>query len=296
MIGYLLQFIAMASFGFSNCLWSKPLKRVPILLLIAIRAGITSLIFFIVFLLQSFFRFDFMSEFYKPLSSLNFHSIIISIGICAISYFGLFFFTKAIKTGSISLSIPILCLGTMISVLIGIFFYKETFSVAKITAALFFILGLWCMEKLNKQMWKLNFSKAIAFSLLSMLFWSACSLYPIGIKAIGTINFSFILEVTVCAMSFLGYIIQNKSEKLAIKKILKSDFNSIFQLSLFGFCGVFFSNLAFLYLPVSILGLLAIIQPVVSMCFAAYLLKERLLQIQYVGVVLILIGIFFSGH
>lgn len=294
MTGYVIQFIAMASFGLSNCLWAYPLKKMPPLLLIAIRATLTSLLFLLLILSQSLFGFSILKQFYLPLSALRFEDVLLSVFICAVSYFGLFFFNLSIKHGSVSLSIPILCIGTLFGIITGVFFYWESFTFFKGLAGFIFIIGLWCMEKLNPQMWRLQFSKGVYYSLLAMLFWGASAFYLVSIKRVGALNFSFVLESTVAIMSWLGFLFQKKNSFSFYASVTKENFHWIIKLALCGFCGVLFANLAFSYLPVSTLGLLVIVQPVVSMCFAAFLLKERLKFIQYTGVLIILFGMWIS--
>jgi drug/metabolite transporter (DMT)-like permease len=296
MIGYVIQFVAMASFGLSNCFWSSPLKRVPLFLLITIRAGLTSCFFLSLILLQSAFDINFPESFHTPADGLTLEGVLISVFICAVNYFGLVFFTKSIKAGSVSLSIPILSMGAIIGIIVGIFLYKQPFSVPKAATGVLFTFGLWFMEKMNPQMWKLRFSKAVGFSLLSTLFWSTGAFFPIGIQRVGLLNFSFILEVTVCFMSFTIFLFQRKRDHSPKISIIKKDYQSVFFLALFGFMGVFCANLAFSYLPLTILGLITIIQPIVSMVFAGYLLKERLSYIQYIGVIIILVGLWISRY
>lgn len=294
MTGYVIQFIAMASFGLSNCLWAFPLKKMNIFLLIALRATLTSFLFLLLITSQSIFNFSILGQFYVPLAALHLEDILLSVFICAVSYFGLFFFNLSIKHGSVSLSIPVLCIGTLLGILIGVFFYSESFSFFKGLAGFVFLLGLWCMEKLNKKMWRFQFSKGVYYSLLATLFWAASAFYLVGIKRVGALNFSLILESTVALMSLIGFMLYNRFSLSLDFLAIKENFHWIVKLALCGFSGVLFANLAFLYLPVSTLGLMAIVQPVVSMVFAAFLLKEKLKPIQYTGVLVILFGMWLS--
>ncbi len=295
MTGYVIQFIAMASFGLSNCLWSYPLKKMSPLLLITLRATLTSSLFLLLIILQSQFDFPLFKGFYSPLLSLHFEDVLLSVLICAVSYFGLFFFNLSIKSGSVSLSIPVLCMGTLLGITIGVFFYWESFTFFKVVAGFAFVIGLWCMEKLNRQMCKLRFSKGVYYSLLATLFWGASAFYLVGIKRVGAFNFSLILECTVALMSLTSLLFQKRFLISLDISTVKENFHWIIKLALCGFCGVLFASLAFLYLPVTTLGLLVVVQPVVSMCFASFLLKERLQPIQYVGVGIILFGMWLSN-
>lgn len=294
-MGYLIQFFAMASFGVSNCLWTYPLKSMPVFLVIALRAGITSVLFAILIAIQYQFDFETLRSFLLPLRQLQAPDIIKAIIFSGISYFGLFFFNKAVKHGAVSLSIPILCLGSIVGILSGVLLYSEQFSYLKLIITIFFVLGLWCVEKLNPGMWRLQFSKGALYSLLATLFWSTGIFFPIAIKSLSVLWFSLILELTVCTMSWIGFFITHKGVLIAFRQYsVKPGMSWIMALAICGFSGVLFSNLALYYLPLHILGMMGIIQPVVSLIIANLLLRERLLAVQYAGIFLILAGLWLS--
>jgi drug/metabolite transporter (DMT)-like permease len=295
-MGYLIQFIAMSCFGISNCLWTYPQKHLPILLIMAIRAAFTSSLFAIFILIQNHFAFESFQQFLLPLHHLNVSSVLQAITVCFISYFGLFFFNKSIKHGHVSISIPILCIGSFIGILAGIFMYKENITFLKFIILLLFIVGLWCMEKLNSKIWKLKFSKGVLYSLLATLFWSASAFYPLAIQSIGVLWFSLILELTVCTVSLLGYLVQFKSLYKSVEYNFKHALPWIAALAICGFGGVLFSNLGFLFLPLHIIGMMGIIQPVISMIIASLLMKEKLTITQYVGVLSIFIGLWIANY
>ncbi|MBI1782959.1 MAG: DMT family transporter [Sphingobacteriales bacterium] len=294
-MGYVLQFIAMASFGISNCLWAYPLKEMPVFLVIGIRAGLTSLLFLLLILLQYNFSFTGLKPFLFPVEQLSAVNIFPAIIFCSISYFGLFFFNKSIKYGAVSISIPILSFGSIIGIVAGILLYNESFTILKFIITTIFILGLWCIEKLNPAIWRLQLSKGVLYSLLATVFWSAGIFFPMAIKSLGVLWFSLVLELTVCVMSWAGLLIKQKG---IISNVLsypvKQNWKWIFSLAVCGFSGVLFSNLALFHLPLHILGMMGIIQPVVSLVVANMLLKEKLQMVQYAGVLLILLGMWLT--
>lgn len=295
-MGYLIQFIAMCCFGISNCLWTYPQKHIPILLIMAIRAGLTSLLFIMFIFIQNHFAFESFQKLLLPFLHLHTSAVLQAIAICSISYFGLFFFNKSIKHGNVSISIPVLCLGSVIGILAGIFFYKENMSLLKLIIFGLFITGLWCMEKLNPQIWKLQFSKGVLYSLLATLFWGASAFYPLAIHSIGVLWFSLVLELTVCTISLTGYFVRYKSFNISVYYNLKPALPYIIALAICGFGGVLFSNLSFLYLPLHVLGMMGIIQPVVSMIVASLLMKEKLTVVQYIGVFSIFTGLWIANY
>lgn len=294
-MGYLLQFIAMASFGISNCLWSYPLKEIPVFLLIGLRAGFTSLLFFLLILLQYNFDFTTLQPFLFSIDKLSVSVVFQAILFCGISYFGLFFFNQSIKHGNVSISIPILSLGSIIGITAGIVLYNESFTLLKLIITVLFVGGLWCVEKLNPGIWRLQFSKGVFYSLLATIFWSAGIFFPMAVKSLSVLWFSLILELTVCCMSWIGFLI---SQKKSISNIftfpVQRNLKWISALAICGFCGVLFSNLALYHLPLHILGMMGIIQPVVSLIIANLLLRERLQTIQYIGILLILTGMWLG--
>jgi drug/metabolite transporter (DMT)-like permease len=294
-MGYFLQFIAMASFGISNCLWSYPLKEIPVFVLIGLRAGFTSLLFLSLILLQYNFDFIALQPFLFSIDHLSASTVFKAVLFCGISYFGLFFFNQSIKYGNVSISIPILSLGSVIGITAGVVLYNERFTLLKFIITIFFIGGLWCVEKLNPGIWRLRFSKGVFFSLLATLFWSAAIFFPMAVKSLSVLWFSLILELTVCCMSWIGFLIsQKRSGPTTFNFPIQRNLKWITALAVFGFSGVLFSNLALYHLPLHILGMMGIIQPVVSLVIANLVLKERLQLIQYIGILLILTGMWLG--
>jgi len=291
--GYILQTIAMASFGVSNCLWQQPLKTIPIFLLIAIRAGLNALLFSLLILSYKVFDIELLDILFTSYN-FNINTITTAVGICCINYFGLYFFNKSIKHGSTGISIPLLCLGTLIGIAIGIFLYNEEMTVVKVVIALIFILGVWFMEKLNNNVWKLKFSKGVGFGLLANLFWSSGFIFPILIQSLGVLFFSLILEIVVCCMSITGYLIQHRKNINPMQYPIKQNFKWIGGLVVFGSIGVLFSQFSTLFLPIHVLGMLGIIQPIVSVIIACILIKEKLTLPQYIGIFLMLLGMWVS--
>ena len=289
------QFASMVCFGITNVLWKPPLATLPVTILILVRTVLTSSFFLILILLNLYFQFDSLNSFYKPFGDLRFSDVAITVGICSINYWGLFFYNKSLSYTRTGVTIIISCIGTIVAILFSVFLYREAITQSQILIFILFIVGLWFLENLDSSFLKLKLSKGVVYALLSLLFWSTWPLYRIAFERVGILWFSLILECTVLMLTFLiicfsGELGQLVSYKLAVLKNAKW----IIALGLLGFGGVLFTNLAISGQAVSSYAIFGLVQPLISLSFAAIFLRERLTKLQYVGITIILLVLLFK--
>ena len=291
------QLASMFCFGITNCLWKPPLAALPVSVLILARTVLTSFFLLTLILINLIFQFDSLHSFYKPLSQIDFSDLIITIGICSINYWGLFFYNKSLSYTRTGITIVISCVGVVVSILFSILLYGEELTQSQILVMMLFIAALWFLENLDSSFLKLKMSKGVVYALLSLLFWSTWPLYRIGFEKVGILWFSFILECTVLTLTFLIVCFSGNFKKLpSYKTAIWQNAKWIVPLGLLGFGGVLFTNLAISGQRASSYAIFGLIQPLISLFFAAIFLKERLTKLQYVGVAIILIVLMFNKN
>ncbi len=284
------QLASMICFGVTNCLWKPPLATLPVSVLILVRTILTSFLFMLLILLNLYFKFDWLSSSYKPLNEIGLIDILITVSICSINYWGLFFYNKSLSYTRTGITIVISCVGVVVSILFSILLYGEEITLTQAVTMILFIVGLWFLENLNSSFLKLKLTKGVVYALLSLLFWATWPLYRIAFEKVGVLWFSLILECTVLTLTFLILCFSEDFTQLpSYKMAVWQNAKWIVPLGLLGFGGVLFTNLAISGQKISSYAIFGLIQPLISLFFAAIFLNERLTKLQYVGVAIILI-------
>lgn len=130
---------------------------------------------------------------------------------------------------------------------------------------------------------------------MSLSFWSTWPLFPIAFAKVGVLWFCLILECTVLSLTFLIVCFSIGFSQIAsYKSAILKNAKWIIPLAILGFGGVLFSNLAISSQTISNYAILGLIQPLISLFFAAIFLNERLSRLQYVGVAIILLTLFLK--
>ena len=264
--GFIYSLISMFSFGIGNLLWKVPQKSLPIYKIITIRSFITTSLFLITILLYSSF-------------SINLNGWLIAIGISAFSFFGLFFYNVSLKHTQVSQSITITSVGAVFGVLTSLIVYNEVFSWYLVGSLTLIVLGLFLLED-KKPI--LKWSKGTNYALLASFFWgTSFALFRIPIEKIGSVNFSFSLEFTVCLMAILIGLFTKEKQK---NKISKQAIYTIVVLAILGYLGVVFYNKAITIIPVSTLSIMGTFTPVITIIISHIYLKEKFNKNQYLGI------------
>ena len=200
---------------------------------------------------------------------------IVCILICLFSFWGLYFYTKALQNGRLSFIVPVSGITSFFSFITSILIFNEIVSWSKYLSFLIIVIGLIVYQKNN--ILKIKFTKEFLFTILSNFVWGiSFVLYLIPIKKFGVLNFSIILEICVF-VSCLLLIIYND------KKILPprlSNRDSLYCL-LMGFLiagGSFLSNFTLILFPVSLNILIGLIFEVLILATGFYFFKEKLFK------------------
>lgn len=281
-MGYLLISLCIVSFGISNCLWVYPLKKLSHLQVIILRSFLTSLLFGSLLALNITIGVDST----KTEMPILFVEILKAVALSGFSYFGLFFYVKSLPEEKVSIAVPVSSISSFFGVLTAVLFLKDKLSLSFYVTAITLTIGVLLID--DKPLRSVRLTKGITYNLIAAFFWGVSfALFGFPVKAIGVVTFSLILELTVCLCSIILFRIDTGKWSFPIKQID----NSIFLLAILGFGGVVFYNLSVLYLPISMISLLSMLTPIVSIVGASILFKERLTRKQYVGISVIFFGL-----
>lgn len=281
MISLLFIFLGHTAYGITNTLWYNPRNAIGTLPLIMIRS-------FSCFLL--FFTFYYLLDYFQIINSkhIQIDTIISTIQICIINYFGLFFFLQSLKHTRVSNTIGFSKIGLIFGISIGYFIYQEHISTAKIITCIFILIGISLIEKSIKTE-KEPISKGLVYTFLSRFFWSSAFLFIPYINKLGILLFCSILEAVVFSMSVILYVFSNKE---TIQKITSKTKKEILLLILLGTIGTFCLNFAVSTTKsIIVFAFLGLIEPIVGLIVAKFYHNEKLNKLQLIGIIM---GLFAS--
>lgn len=289
MIGIIYQIISVFSFGTSNALWRKPIDKLDVEEAIFYRT-IHTILFFVILL----FVYNRPALIVIGFGNIGYiKTVAFAFFISLISYFGLYFFNKALKYSTTGLVATVSTISFLIGQLISFAVLKETFTV-KVIIPLFIFLVMIIVSD-YKSIKNFNLSKGIWYGFLAAVFWgSTLPLLSIPTKKIGFIETSFILEVSVLLMCFLFFKLKHK-RKLSLSNF-SDNYKYFFLLGLFAGSGVLFMNLAYTKIPVHIASAISSSTHIVTIVVAWILFKERLNRNQIFAAFLAFIGIFYLSN
>lgn len=262
------------AYGTTNVLWKNPRNEVGTLPLIIIRS-LGCLVIFSV----SFFVLQAVGIISMPQVSAS--DILQTMGICAINYFGLFFYLKAMKHAPVAHTIGFGKIGLIIGIAVGYFVYDEEISLLKIFLAALVLIGVSMIEFSSGKRTTL-LSKGLLYSVLCKVFWSTAFLYVPFITKLGPILFCVVLEFTVCTMSLLLFLWKpTKISHLTVSKRTKYE---IGLLIILGTLGTFCLNFALANISIIMFAVIGLIEPVIGLSISKLYHKEKLSPIQQWGI------------
>lgn len=272
--GILYQLLSMFSFGAGNVVWKIPQKTLGVFKIITIRTIVTVLLIGTLMVFNNAYN-----------GTLN--DWLFAILISAISFLGLAFYNLSLKTTTVSQSITVTSAGALFGVITSIIAYGEKPSWKLLIALVLIVVSLFFIEN-KKPIFK--WSKGTFYALLAAFFWGTTfALFRIPAESIGSINFSFVLELTVlcCAIIALVFTKPNKpNEQPTLKTYL-----TVILIGCLGFLGVVFYNKAVVLIDVSTLSVMGAFTPIISIIISHIVLKERFNTLQYVGMLFTLIAV-----
>lgn len=287
-MGGIFVIVSSLFFGFSNAYWKRATSDLPFFIIIFCRGLITTSIFGILWLLD--FNFGFFSPYVGPLQQFNLEQLFITVLMCLLSGFGLFFFVKSMQGGVVNLVAPLSSLN-IFGLLTATFVLGEPWKKSYWLPIIIMTLGLVILF-FAKATLKLNSTqkKALSYGLLSALIWGFdYTLFKIPIKWMGVLPFSFLLELSITLFSYfliIGYKFRIRDYVLNAKFIINT---LILSICLLG--GSMFIHLAYLNTTIAQINFFAQSQLIFTLIFGAFLYKEKMVFRQYLGILLLLVAI-----
>lgn len=283
------QLCSILGFTIGNSLWHKPVQKLPVTFIIAFKSLLTSVLFALVMLLVMQYDTTNHLGITQSYRNITLAHVGYAVGLCAISFWGLYFFNHSLKHTASGITITVAGMGTIVGFLVAVFVYKETLTVTHIVSSLLGTFGLWCLEKLNPSFFKLKFTRGMLFGLLSMLFWRIGSLFPLAIDKVGVLLFSVILELTVFLISFALFLGSGKFKNLNTD-LIKPFLWTIIAIALSNFAGILGNHLSLKFTSMINYTILGYIAPVVTFSISLFIYKEKYTAIQYIGILIIIFG------
>ena len=213
-----------------------------------------------------------------------------TISICFFSFFGLYYYTNALKIGRYSFVTPFVSTASIFSFLTALLFFNEEVSIYNLSSFGLLTVGILYHQKDQLKDFKLN--KEILLSLLCAFFWGVSFvLYLIPIKKFGVLNFSLILEVCVF-LSSMGILIY-KEKKLAPRLLSKRSMELSVVIGLLVTGGNITAHYALDNMPIIINIVVALIFEAIMLVVGIKIFKEKFLIKDWVLIIIITLATSF---
>ena len=212
--GIILKIISSTFYLFSGIIWKRVIRKNINYHLIFYRSifSIASTLLAIL-AFQKFNSVNYSIQDFKNGTILDW---LFTILLCFFSFFGLYYYTNALKIGRFGFVTPFVSTASIFSFLTALLLFNEEVSIYNLSAFGLLTFGILYHQKQQLKDFKLN--KEILLSLLCAFFWGVSFvLYLIPIKKFGVLNFSLILEVCVFFTS-MGILIFK--EKRIVPRLL----------------------------------------------------------------------------
>jgi drug/metabolite transporter (DMT)-like permease len=287
-MGGLFVIISSLFYGFSNAYWKRATANLPFFILIFCRGLLTSTVFGTLWLIE--IRTGIFGPYVGQLKTFTLQQLTITISLCLMSGFGLYFFVKSMQGGIVNLVAPLSSLN-IFGLLTATFVLGEPWKTSYWLPIAIMTMGLLLLF-FSKQTLKLNQTqkKAMGYGLLAALIWGFdYTLFKIPIKWMGVLPFCFLLEISITFFSFC-LVMQHKltlKPYLVDKKNIKNTF--ILAFCLLG--GSLFMHIAYLSTSIAQINFFAQTQLIFTLLFGAILYKNQLALRQWLGILLLIISI-----
>lgn len=275
-------------FGITNCLWVYPIKKLSVLSTIIYRTIVTSSLFLLILSLNHY-QIILLKPPFISLGNFSWLATLEAFALCSINFFGLYFYLKCIKEMPVALTVGIQKVNVIFSICFGIFVYKEVVGLVEWICCAIFLFSALIIEGVTFKLGKQWFSKGFKYLILAILFWNTSVLFKPLLQQMGVIPFSLILEMAVLAMATL-LLTFSKNEAMA--KPDRQTWGYLVVIALFGFMGVLGINVAIEGLPISLLSIIGLIGPCTTLLISVFILKEKIIVRQWVGIALCLMSAF----
>jgi uncharacterized membrane protein len=288
LIGIILKIISSTFYLFSGIVWKKVIRRNINYRVIYYRS-----IFSIVSTILAILAFEKLNTAEYSIQDFNNGTIfdwLFTTSLCFFSFFGLYYYTNALKIGRYGFVAPFVSTASIFSFLTAFLFFNEEASIYNLSSFGLLTVGILYHQKGQLKDFKLN--KEILLSLLCAFFWGVSFvLYLIPIKKFGVLNFSLILEVCVF-LSALGILIF-KEKKLAPRLLSKRSMKLSLIIGLLVTGGNITAHYALDNMPIIINIVVALIFEAIMLVVGIKIFKEKFLIKDWVLIIIITLATTF---
>lgn len=227
--------------------------------------------------------------FFSAPSAINWYAFV-TLGILGGGVYALYL--KLLRTGKVSIVVPILSAWALVTSALGLIFLHESINLLKILSVLAVVAGIIILSA----KWSETRKQAVSFfrpqivlALLAVLGWGFYFFFlsPIS-KQTGWFLTTLLTRVFVTLTLFVLLLPQLKKKVGIFSKIPWKILLSAALFDVFAFTSF---NLAISKYEVSFVSIIASASPLVTVILAATVLKERLNNVQKIGVALVIGGI-----
>jgi len=284
-IGIIAIIFSSIGFGITDIFLKKitaAKNQLPILIL---RSSITSVCILIG--IVAVLLFDRQSSF-LPLQQINWYKqLLLGFIYSSFSFAGLYFFMQALKHKHISETVGLNKISIILGLIIGVCFFKETFSGQKIASVLFVLAGVALIEYrlLSKQHAQMAAGKGLMFVVAARICWAIGFMAVPQIEAMGILGFSLLQELTVLFWSGILFILQRIPAQQITQEVKKNG-GILITIGILGALIQIALNISLTEVPIVLLPFLNLLTPILILILARSYLKERIKPIQLLGIVL----------
>ncbi len=285
MTGVLIKIVSSIFYLISGLLWKRILPRGLNYHLIFYRT-IFSILFSIV-VISAFSFTDYGTGELDRFFQSSFKDWVFALTICFFSFYGLYYFTNALKHGRYTVVAPFISMAAVFSFGTAYFLYDEVVGLNAVLSFIFLFGALVYHQFSYLKTFRL--SKEIYLCLLSSLFWGVSFvLYPISIEAFGVYNFSLILEL--CVLLSCVYLTVLKENTLKLTLPNKADLKICFWIGLCVAGGNIGANYSLQNIAIYLNIIIAVLFEAAMILAGLYWFKEKLRMRDWVLVIGITVG------
>ena len=282
LIGIILKIISSTFYLFSGIIWKKVIRRNINYRVIFYRS-----IFSIASTLLAILAFEKFNAAEYSIQDFNNGTIfdwLFTVLLCFFSFFGLYYYTNALKIGRYGFVTPFVSTASIFSFLTALLLFNEAVSIYNLSAFGFLIFGIVYHQKGQLKDFKLN--KEILLSIFCAFFWGVSFvLYLVPIKKFGVLNFSLILEVCVF-LSAMGILIY-KEKKIVPRLLSKKSMKLSVIIGLLVTGGNITAHYALDNMPIVINIVVALIFEAIMLVVGIKIFKEQFFYKDWVLIVII---------
>lgn len=284
----ILKIISSTFYLFSGIVWKKVIRRNINYRVIYYRS-----IFSIVSTILAIFAFEKFNAAEYSIQDFKNGTILdwlFTISLCFFSFFGLYYYTNALKIGRYGFVTPFVSTASIFSFFTALLFFNEEVSIYNLSSFGLLTVGVLYHQKDQLKDFKLN--KEILLSLLCAFFWGVSFvLYLIPIKKFGVLNFSLILEVCVF-FSAMGILIF-KEKRIVPRLLSKRSMKLSVIIGVLVTGGNITAHYALDNMPIIINIVVALIFEAIMLLVGIKIFKEKFLSKDWVLIIIITLATSF---